>query len=119
MGKIIRDPNAKSEEKEGATETAIGALGKICYFHFDGTLVTYPLFHEFLSLLPITSDKEEAQNAHHIFLEQILAKNPIIFSPESEIQVKQTLIKIREEANKNSDILKAGDMSVLSSVLNQ
>ena len=51
----------------------IGALGKIVLFHYDNSLINIKVLKEYLSLLPLYSDSEEAQSVHKLLFEQILA----------------------------------------------
>jgi hypothetical protein len=58
---LLSDPEARTnEDKVERTDNVIGALGKCVLFHFDGTLINLTVLKEYLSLLPLYSDSEEA-----------------------------------------------------------
>ena len=49
--KIVQEPDSRSEEKGVCTECIIGAIGKICLFHFGHELVGTPLVHALISVV--------------------------------------------------------------------
>ena len=71
---LLSEPDARTDdEKAERTDNVIGALGKIVLFHFDNSLINIKVLKEYLSLLPLYSDSEEAQSVHKLLFEQILA----------------------------------------------
>ena len=68
--------NLKNEKGKRAEceDNAIGALGKCIYFHSAGVPQNV-IEPGFLAKLPLTTDTEEAQPVHALFLEQIIAGN--------------------------------------------
>ena len=92
---LLDDPTCRTDEdKAESTDNVIGALGKCVLFHFDGQLLTVPAVKEYLSLLPIYTDSEEAQSVHKLLLEQILAGNPVLRMPELTTDVTQCVGRI-------------------------
>jgi hypothetical protein len=59
---ILDDPECRSdEEKAQSTDNVIGAFGKCLLFQYgSGTLLNAAAAKEFLNLLPLYSDSEEA-----------------------------------------------------------
>jgi len=67
---LLDDPTCRTdEEKAESTDNIIGALGKCMLFHYDGQLLTLPAVKEYLSLLPLYTDSEEAQSVHKLLFE--------------------------------------------------
>ena len=52
--------DAFSEDRIVATESALGALGKMIYFQRDNNLINDNVVNEFLSRLPLKNEEEEA-----------------------------------------------------------
>jgi hypothetical protein len=48
------------EDKAESTDNIIGAFGKCALFQYDGKVINVATVKEFLSLLPLYSDSEEA-----------------------------------------------------------
>lgn len=59
---------------------------------------------EFLQLLPLYTDSEEAQACHNLFFDQIIAKNPVLYMPEVEAEVKATVQRIVNIAISKPDL---------------
>ena len=76
---IIGEADARSEDKEVCTECAIGALGKIVLLHYDNAIVNQAHVHQYLTMLPLKAESEEAQNVHKLFFKHILGKNTALF----------------------------------------
>ena len=76
LNKVLSEGDCReNEDKAIATECAIGALGKLVYFQFDGALVTDKVASSFIGLLPLVAEPEEAQNVHKQFFKMVLAGN--------------------------------------------
>jgi hypothetical protein len=57
----LGEPDCRTDEdKAESTDNIIGALGKCVLFHFDGHLLTVVHVREYLNLLPLYTDSEEA-----------------------------------------------------------
>lgn len=71
-----------SEEKENrllAVDNAISTLNKVVCFQQDGgQVVPEALTGSLLSLIPLTSDFEEARSCHLCLLKQLEARNPAL-----------------------------------------
>ena len=63
---MIAHPDAFSEDNVVATESALGALGKMIYFQRDGQVINDQVVSMFLSKLPLTNEQEEAQKSHKL-----------------------------------------------------
>lgn len=66
---MLTHPEAFSEDRIVATESAIGALGKMIYFQRDDKIITDAIVNDFLSKLPLVNEEEEATKSHRIFFE--------------------------------------------------
>ena len=76
LNKILSEADCReNEDKAIATECAIGALGKLVYFQFDGALVTDKVASTFIGLLPLIAEPEEAQNVHKQFFKMVIDGN--------------------------------------------
>ena len=113
MAKIVKEPDARSEEKEESTECIVGALGKIAMFHYDGAVVGPVFMQQFMAMLPLKAESEEAQSVHRLLFEQILAKNPALMA--SVEQVKGALERIHATATTEPtlEIVKTEDMPLI------
>jgi hypothetical protein len=80
LNSVISDSQAFEEDNVIATESAIGALGRIIMFQRQAApaLITDSVFSTFLDKLPLKHEEEEAQKTHKILFEQVLAGNPNI-----------------------------------------
>jgi hypothetical protein len=66
---MISAAEAFSEDNVVATESALGALGKIVYFQRENSIVNDDVVNTFLSKLPLTNEEEEAKKSHKLLLE--------------------------------------------------
>lgn len=57
---MISAADAFSEDNIVATESALGALGKVIYFQRDNNIINDNVVNTFLSKLPLTNEQEEA-----------------------------------------------------------
>ena len=62
LANIIKLPDARSEDNTSATDSAIGALGKIALYHCND------IIPDWLSQMPVKSDPDEAQSHNRFFL---------------------------------------------------
>jgi hypothetical protein len=69
MKGVIGAADAFDEENMVQTENALGALARLSYSQMDGTVLTEADFEGVLSKMPFTSDQEECQMSHKIFLQ--------------------------------------------------
>jgi hypothetical protein len=73
---MINAKDAFSEENVVATESALGALGKLIYFQKDNTNnITPDHIKLFLTHLPLNHESEEAQKSHLYFFQQVINNN--------------------------------------------
>ena len=82
LNSVISDPEAFEEDNVVATESALGALGRIIFFQRQSApgLITDAVVATFLDKIPLKHEEEEAQKTHKLFFEQILAGNPNIMA---------------------------------------
>ncbi len=115
LAKVIKESDSRSEEKAVATECAIGAVGKIALFHFGTGIAGEPVLREYLALLPLKAESEEAQNVHGLLLKQIAAKNPVLFAPTIAGAVRDALLRIHAtaKAEPSLEIVKSEDVPTL------
>jgi hypothetical protein len=99
LNSMISAADAFSDDKVVATETAIGALGKVIYFQKEGNVITDAVVNAFLEKLPLTNEEEEAQKTHKILCEQILKGNMNIMNENNKPLVMQAIMKIKEAMN--------------------
>jgi len=73
---VLRRPDARDEEQLGATENAVGAIGRICAFHGSRNDVpTQEILPVWLSFLPLRDDMIEAYIVHRHLLALLQGKN--------------------------------------------
>jgi hypothetical protein len=70
LSAVVRAPNARSNKYKVSTDCAIGAIGKLAVFQLTS------LIPEWLSLLPISAECEEAQAVHRNFLQHVAVISP-------------------------------------------
>ena len=73
-------------------------------FHFDDHLITNGAVREYLKLLPLYADTEEAQSVHKLFFEQILAGNPVFSLPELASDLTQCVSRVIRIAQDKADL---------------
>jgi hypothetical protein len=101
----LSQPDCRTDEdKVECTDNIIGALGKIVLFQYDGQLVNLAVLKEFLNLLPLYSDSEEAQSIHKLLFEQILASNPVLSQAEIVGDVKTCVARIVRIAQEKQEL---------------
>ncbi|CDW84107.1 importin beta- [Stylonychia lemnae] len=102
---IIDEADSRSdEEKVDSTDNCISAYGKLVLFQFDNNLIGLAQLQEFLNLLPLYSDSDEAQSIHNLFFDQILKSNPVLSIAEVVDQVKLTVQRIINIAQSKPDL---------------
>lgn len=74
---LINHPEAKSDDRIIATETFIGALGRVVLFQ-PGTVDVQTAVALYLGNMPLVSEVEEAQTAHNLLFDAVISKNPVI-----------------------------------------
>ena len=57
---IAEEDSRHNEEKVESTDNVISAFGKLVMFQYDGQVIGLPALKEFLSLIPIYMDSDEA-----------------------------------------------------------
>lgn len=65
LANIIKMPDSRSEDNTSATDSAIGALGKVALFHCND------IIPDWLSQMPVKSDPDEAQSHNRFFLQHL------------------------------------------------
>lgn len=116
---MIAAPDAFEEENIVATESALGALAKLTYFHKDGTMITDSVVQGMLSKFPLKNEEEEAQKSHKLLFEMILKNNPAIMGESTKASVKEALMRIKAEAESNKEMTLVDEegMTMLTKVL--
>lgn len=97
---IDRPESRTDEDMAESTDNIIGALGKAVLFQYDGSMIGVPAVKEYLSLLPLFTDEEEAQAVHKLLFEQIIAGNPILTNAEvasDVIQCVQRIVRLAQQ----------------------
>lgn len=102
---LLDDPECRTDDdKAESTDNIIGALGKCILFQYDGQLIGLPAVREYLNLLPLYSDSEEAQTVHKLLFEQILVPSPVLSIPELAKDVTQCVQRIVRIAQDKPDL---------------
>jgi hypothetical protein len=96
INSMVSKEDAFSEELVVATESALGALGKIIYYQRQAApqLISDQVVGAFLDKLPLLNEEEEAQKTHKFFFGQVIGANPNIMSDTPRVQA--ALIRIKE-----------------------
>lgn len=110
---IVKDPESRNEDNATSTECAIGALGKIGFFHYNGELVGPAFIKEYLSLLPLKAESEEAQNVHKLLFTQIIAHNPALTGCIEETKAALERIHLTNTNEPSLEIVKTEDLPLL------
>ena len=97
LNTLVSAADAFSEENAVATESALGAVGKLIYFQKEGTVVTDAVVNAFLSKLPFRYEETEAQYTHQLFLEQVLANNGNLITENTKTQVMAAVQRLKTE----------------------
>lgn len=105
LNSMIAASDAFSEDNVIATESALGALGKIIYSQRDNTIITDAVVTKFISHLPLTHEEEEAKKTHRLFFENILSNNANLMTEATKSHVMTAIAKIREAAAHNEEEL--------------
>lgn len=82
---LINHPEAKSDDRIIATETFIGALGRVVLFQ-PGTVDVQTAVALYLGNMPLVSEVEEAQTAHNLLFDAVISKNPVIGQMKTEVE---------------------------------
>jgi len=100
LNSVISDPQAFEEDNVVATESALGALGRIIIFQRQSApaLITDAVIATFLDKLPLKHEEEEAQKTHKLLFEQILAGNINIMADATKAKVQEALLRIKQAA---------------------
>lgn len=92
---MIGDKDAFTDDRIIATESALGALGKVIYFQRDNKIITDNVVNDFLTKLPLKNEEEEAQKSHKIFFEQVLKQNKNMLNPNTKDNVMKAVKAIQ------------------------
>ena len=116
---MITAQDAYEDENIVATETAVGALGKLIYKHKDNQIINDQSVLLFCTKLPLVAEEEEATKTHMLFCQNVAAKNPNLLSANTATAVKDALTRIKKESETNEDItvLKDDAKALLNSLL--
>lgn len=117
---MFSNPEAFNEDNVVATESALGALGKVIYFQRDNNLINDQVVEYFLSKLPLFNEEEEAQKTHGLFVEQCLKANTNIINERNQSLVKETLTRIRNraaDASNDVEVISEEDLQNLNKLL--
>ena len=120
LAKVIQEKDSRSEEKAIATECAIGAVGKIVLFNYDGGIVGQTMVQQYLALLPLKAESEEAQNVHRLFFKSIIGKHQVLLLPANIPAVKDAIARIHDTAKAEPalEIIKTEDVPLLEQCIN-
>lgn len=116
MISVIFAEDAEEDENIVATENAVGALGKVIYFQKDNNVVTDETVKKFLSKLPLTSEEEEAQKSHKLFLQMVLSNNSFLVNDNTKSLVMQAVMSLQSE-NDDFPLVDEEGLVLLKSVL--
>jgi hypothetical protein len=111
--KVVQEPDSRSEDKAVCTECAIGAIGKICLFFYGHELVGASLVQQYLALLPLKAESEEAQNVHKLLFEQVLQKNGALMGNVENVKGALERIHSLATAEPELEILRPADVPLL------
>jgi len=117
---ILQNPNAKSEERALLTDNAIGALGKIALFQYQlNDKLSQDTMMQFLQMLPLKNDTEEAQTIHKLLLSQIASQNEFLCQNEMKGLLLDALnaIKAEDSNNPESEILDEQGRDLMRQIL--
>lgn len=89
------------EDNIVATESAIGALGRVMIFQRQAApaLITDALVSLFLERLPLKNEEEEAQKTHKLLFEHVLAGNPNVMAEATKEKLLIALNQIKVAAS--------------------
>jgi len=101
INSVITDSKAFEEDNIVATESALGALGRIIIFQRESApaLVTDSVVASFLDCLPLKNEEEEAQKTHKLFFEAIIAGNANVIGEATKGKAQEALIRIKGAAS--------------------
>eukprot|EP00347_Sterkiella_histriomuscorum_P001538 403371652 len=120
LNSMISAADAFTEDNVVATESALGALGKVIYFQRDNQVINEQVVNTFLSKLPLTNEEEEAQKSHKLFLEQVIANNQNIMNDGNKAQVMNAVQRIKDSYNvkkeEEIEILDEEGLSLLNKI---
>jgi len=91
LNSMIQGSEAFSEDNVVATESALGALGKIVYFQRDNNIINDNVVNTFLNYLPLKNEEEEAQKSHMLLMEQVIKNNANIMNENNKNNVMMAL----------------------------
>lgn len=101
---VDRPESRTNEDIAESTDNVIGALGKAVLFQYDGAVIGVAALKEYLSLLPLFTDGEEAQAVHKLLFEQILTRNPVLANAEVSADVVQCVQRIVRLAQQKPEL---------------
>ena len=108
---MLSDEAAMTEERLTATENAYVTLGKVALLHSkEVSHVT-----KFLTALPL-SGEEEAQEAHQLLFEQVLAGNQVLLGPCKD-QMLQSVLAIQTASTQKPELLTEEGQALMAKVL--
>lgn len=79
LEEVINVPDRMSEENSYATENALSSLLKLVYFQKDTAKISDAKVREYLELLPIRDDLDEALALNKLLIEQVENKSSNLF----------------------------------------
>ena len=84
---LIDEPDSRSNlDKAESTDNLIGAFGKFILYHLDNNLITLTHLREFLAMLPLYSDSDEAQAIHKLLFEEVIKGNEVLAMAGNEVR---------------------------------
>jgi hypothetical protein len=106
LNSMISEKDAFSEDKIVATESALGALGKLIYFQRDNNIINDNVVNGFLSKMPLENEEEEAQKSHNLLCQEVIKNNPNIMNDNNKGNVMNALMKIKNAIGNNKNDIK-------------
>lgn len=98
MPASVKEKKTKVKQYKHAKDNAISALGKVIKYQ-SGVVDVHSLIPNWLGLLPIKADVEEAKLQNE-FLAQLLIENPAVVLGQDYQRFEQVVILLSDIANK-------------------
>ena len=123
VSNIITAADAFSEKKASLAENSINVLGKIALYQSEkDEKLSEEILLKFLQFLPLKHDIDEAQAAHKMLLQEIVAKNQVLTCGSQEVQnaLIQAISNINkmDSNNPESEILDDESKKLINQVIN-
>ena len=106
LEEVINVPERLSEENSYATENALSSLLKLVYYQKDTWKISDAKVREYLEILPLRDDLDEALALNKLLIEQVENKNPNLFGKGNcnAKAIEGALNRIAEHHHENPDL---------------